>query len=460
MVWYEVKVMDGNKKKKKDNMRKEKDINIKKIDGTKDKKKKVKNKDVYLEEGIVSEDISLNKTKGSKRSTFNLVEVIIIMFITTLFGLLLGGFIAYVKLDERDVSCSAIRKDMVEFAGVYDDLLNEYYGEIDKEELMFSAIKGMISYLEDPYSSYIDSMDAELLDEELSGSFVGIGVEIVSVDDQLPVVIMVYENGPASKAGVEVGDVLYKVDGKDLTGFSVLEISSFIKTDEPGKSVAITVLRNGEEKSFDIVRDVIEIDSVFLSYDESEDSHVGIIAITSFAKNTVSQFREAYEEALNNGVTSLVIDLRNNSGGYLSSARDIADLFLDEGMIIYQKDTKGKIEVFKAESIKEIDMDVVILVNGATASASEVFTAALKENLNVPVVGVKTYGKGTIQKLHELSDGSYVKYTVQAWLTPNGNRIEKDGITPTVEVELSDAYYENSIAANDNQLQQALELLR
>ena len=189
MVWYEVKVMDGNKKKKKDNMRKEKDINIKKIDGTNDKKKKVKNKDVYLEEGIVSEDISLNKTKGSKRSTFNLVEVIIIMFITTLFGLLLGGFIAYVKLDERDVSCSAIRKDMVEFAGVYDDLLNEYYGEIDKEELMFSAIKGMISYLEDPYSSYIDSMDAELLDEELSGSFVGIGVEIVSVDDQLPVVI-------------------------------------------------------------------------------------------------------------------------------------------------------------------------------------------------------------------------------------------------------------------------------
>ena len=460
MVWYEVKAMDGNKKKKKDNMKKEKDINIKKIDGTNDKKKKVKNKDVYLEEGIVSEDISLNKTKGSKRSTFNLVEVIIIMFITTLFGLLLGGFIAYVKLDERDVSCSAIRKDMVEFAGVYDDLLNEYYGEIDKEELMSSAIKGMISYLEDPYSSYIDSMDAELLDEELSGSFVGIGVEIVSVDDQLPVVTMVYENGPASKAGVEVGDVLYKVDGKDLTGFSVLEISSFIKTDEPGKSVAITVLRNGEEKSFDIVRDVIEIDSVFLSYDESEDSHVGIIAITSFAKNTVSQFREAYEEALNNGVTSLVIDLRNNSGGYLSSARDIADLFLDEGMIIYQKDTKGKIEVFKAESIKEIDMDVVILVNGATASASEVFTAALKENLNVPVVGVKTYGKGTIQKLHELSDGSYVKYTVQAWLTPNGNRIEKDGITPTVEVELSDAYYENSIAANDNQLQQALELLR
>lgn len=418
-----------------------------------------KNVDSVSDNNIDIEDNSNGSSKGVTKFTFNILEVIIIMVITTLFGLLLGGLIAYVRMDSREVSCSAIRKDMVEFAGVYDDLLNEYYSDIDKDELMEQAIIGMLNYLKDPYSGYLSKENSKLLKENLDGFFIGIGVEIV-VSGDLPIVTRVYDDGPAFKAGIEAGDVLFKVDDKDLTGLSALDVSSLIKTDQRGAKINITILRNGDEKKFEIARDVIEIDSVSLSYvNEESDEKIAVISITNFAQNTFSQFKSIYEEALENGASSLIVDVRDNNGGYLSAANDIASLFLDKGAVVYQKDTKGKIEKFVSDSDREIVMDVVLLVNGSTASSSEVFVAALKENLDVSVVGVNTYGKGTVQKLHELSNGSYVKYTVQTWLTPNGNEINGIGIEPTLKVELSEDYYSNPTLSNDNQLQAAINLL-
>lgn len=407
----------------------------------------------------VDKVVAIGKEK-SQKSLFNLTEVIIIMVVTTLFGLLLGALIAFVRIDNREVSCSAIRKDMVEFAGVYDGLLNEYYGEIDKEKLMEAAIKGMLGYLGDPYSAYIDKDSAASLDDSLNGSFIGIGVEIVSIDGSLPTVVSVFDNSPASKAGILVGDVLTKVEGKDLTGLSGSDVASLIKTDKKGEKVKIAILRGEETKEVELAKDVIELKSVYGYQSAVGDEKVGVLSITTFAKNTPSQFKEEYEKLKKDGVTSLIIDVRNNSGGYLSSANTVASLFLNKGDVIYQKESDGEIEKFLSETGKEIDMPVVILTNVGTASAAEVFVAALKENLNVSVVGNRTYGKGTVQKMHSIaSTGAYVKYTVQVWLTPSGVSIDGVGIEPTVRVDLSEEFLNNPIVANDNQLQQALQLL-
>lgn len=421
-------------------------------------------KDVVLEKKINEEEKrEAPKKKGTPFSkyTFSFLEVVLIMLVTIVFGLILGSFATYLRLDDgKKTNCYGIRKDMTEFAGVYDDLINEYYGDIDEDDLLKAAVKGMVDSLGDPYSSFIDKDEALVFDEELNGSFVGIGVEIVSIEGSLPIINAVYDDSPASKANIMVGDIITKVDGKDINGLSPTEVGALIKAGDRGDKVVITVLRNDESIDIEIAKDVIELKSVSSKILEEDFGKVGLISISTFANNTYTQFKEEYELLSEAGVTSLVIDLRDNSGGYLSIAKDISSMFLDENDIIYKKDTKDDIMEFISETEKEIDVPFVLVVNSNTASAAEVMTAALKENLGIPVVGVKTYGKGTVQKLHHLSDGSYVKYTVQKWLTPSGNTIEGVGIEPTVKVTLSESYNENPTLENDTQLLKALELLK
>ena len=210
-------------------------------------------------------------------------------------------------------------------------------------------------------------------------------------------------------------------------------------------------MRYNIEKEFILKRKKIEIESVFVNYYNTGDNMIGIITISKFAKNSLSQFEKIYNEALDNNVDSLIIDVRNNNGGYLSVAKNISSLFLDKGSIVYQTIDNENIEVVKSEVDKKIDKDVVLLVNENTASAAEVFVSALKDNLDVYVVGAKTYGKGTIQKLVELFDDSYIKYTVQKLLTPKGNEINGVGILPDYVIDIDDE--------NDTQLSFALELL-
>lgn len=445
--------MSGNKKKKKN-----------------ENSKRIKKEDVKLEEAIVKEekikdddDVVIHEKKVSKnkkaKATFNLIEVIIIMVITILFGLLIGSFITYTKFDEdRDVSCSGIRKDMVEFAGVYDALLNEYYGEVNKEELLKAAINGMITQLNDPYSGYMEVEDAKLYDEELAGEFFGIGVEITLFEGGLPTITAVYEGSPASKAGLQLNDIFYKIDGHDLNGLTVTESSEFIKGKPKGSNVELVIIRDGEEKIVNIKTDRIEVDTVFGNTVVRDDEKIGIITIDTFAKNTYNQFKKIYNDMKDDGITGIIIDVRGNNGGYLSVAKEIASLFLDKDAVIYQKDTKGKIEKYLSETDKEIDLPVVLVTNECTASASEVLVAALNENLGSKIVGSTTYGKGTIQKLHALSNGAYVKYTVQTWLTPNGNKVDGVGIVPTYFVEVSQDCLNNPTFDNDNQMQEALNM--
>ena len=383
-------------------------------------------------------------------SNFNLLEVVIIMIMTSLFGILIGWFICYINNNDKSETFYN-QEDVNEIIKVYDNLVNEYYDDVDKNELIIGAISGMMNSLNDPYSVYIDPDYADTFNDELTGSFIGIGVEIVLYENSLPIVVNVLNDTPASSAGIMVNDLLYKINDKDISNFSIDDITSMIKEGNINEEVKITVLRDNIEKEFVLKRKKIEIESVFVNYYNTGDNMIGIITISKFAKNSLSQFEKIYNEALDNNVDSLIIDVRNNNGGYLSVAKNISSLFLDKGSIVYQTIDNENIEVVKSEVDKKIDKDVVLLVNENTASAAEVFVSALKDNLGVYVVGAKTYGKGTIQKLVELFDDSYIKYTVQKLLTPKGNEINGVGILPDYVIDIDDE--------NDTQLSFALELL-
>lgn len=428
------------------------DDKVKKKSIYKKKNQKEKKDDDFIEE--------VSDSKETSKTTFNLVEVIIIMVVTILFGLLIGSFISYSRFrDDRDVSCSAIRNDMVEFASIYDDLLNDYYGDVDKDELLEAAIEGMVNYLDDPYSAYIEKSDALEFSEELEGSFSGIGVEIKSFEGELPVVSKVFDDSPAFHAGIEVGDIFFEINDSSLEGLSVFEIADIIKVENAGNEMKLSVLRDDVEMNFMVSTALIEIESVSGFVESRDDKKIGVIEISTFAKNSYNQFVTVYESLESQDIDSLIIDVRGNTGGYLSVAKEIASLFLDKGAVIYQKDTDGNIEKIVSEKDKKINVPVLFIVDGGTASAAEVLVSALKENLGSIVLGVNTYGKGTIQKLHPLSNGAYVKYTAQIWLTSSGNKIEGLGITPDYIVEQNSGYYDFPSDENDSQLQEAYNIL-
>lgn len=403
---------------------------------------------------------SLKNVEGSSKATFNLVEVIIIMAVTILFGLLIGSFISYSRFNNnREVSCSMIRNDMIEFSSVYDDLLNDYYGDVNKEGLLESAIKGMVDYLDDPYSAYIDKTAALEFNEELEGAFLGIGIEIKSFDGELPVVNKVYDNSPAMKNGVEVGDVVFKINDSLLEELTVSEVSNIINESSLGNEIKLSILRDGVEMEFLLTISSIEVESVSGYIEKFGDRNIGVIKISTFAKNSYEQFDKVYKNLDNEELEYLIIDVRGNTGGYLSVAKNIASLFLDKGTVIYQRVTENNVEKVISEKDKKIDVPVLFIIDGSTASAAEVLVSALKENISSIVLGVKSYGKGTIQKLHPLSNGSYVKYTSQIWRTSSGVEIEGVGINPDYVVEQDLLYYEDPVVQNDRQLQEAYNIL-
>ena len=406
----------------------------------------------------VLNDECCNSKKTSIKSSFSTSEVIIVMFITIMFGLLIGGFIVFNKYGKNDKECS-LDGDLSEFASVYNDIINNYYDEVDNKTLINSAIQGMVNELDDPNSYYLDKKSNSEFEEELEGSFVGVGVEIFQSEGDYPTIASVFEDSPASDAGIKPGDKVLKARGVDFTGMVLDSVVSTIKNGKIGEKFKMTVDREGKEIELDITLGKVDFPSVYVTYVDKGESKIAVVNITKFALNTYSQFKKAYSEIKDNNATGMIIDVRGNIGGYLASAYSIASMFVDKDVVVYEEDTKGNIEKILSKSDKEIDMPVVMLVNEVSASASEVLTISLKENIGAKVVGTKTYGKGTVQRLQNLSDGSSIKYTIQKWLSPNGNSIDKVGITPDVEVKLDDKYFENPTSDNDNQLQKAIEVL-
>lgn len=396
------------------------------------------------------------KRQNFTKTKFNLTEVIIIMLITVICSITITIHVSFViNNTSKKIKTET---ELVEVINTYEDIVENYYKEVDKNELVDAAIEGMIDCLDDPYSDFYTFKEREEFDRELKGNYKGIGIEIVATNDKKITINKVFENGPSYKAGLKKGDVIIKINSKTVDGKTLTEVSEMINKSKQDK-VNIEILRDKEKNIYTVNKGSVDIPSVEYKIIEMNGKKIAKIDISTFASNTYVQFEKKYKEIKTKNIDRIVLDLRGNTGGYLTTATSILEMFLNKNDIMYQLDTKGKITKVKNKKEQVIKEKIVVLINNSSASASEILTSALKENLSCDIVGVKTYGKGKVQKTKRLSNGSMVKYTIQNWLTSKGEEIDGKGIEPTIKVELDKNYYKNPIDANDNQLQKALSVI-
>lgn len=366
------------------------------------------------------------------KRVFKLSEVIVIIVITALLSAVVTGFISYntlVKTKKVTYVNLTNDKDLKEFLEVYAELVTDYYKDINKKELLDSAINGMTNYLDENYTTHLSKTDTNNLMKSLSGQYQGIGIAISSD----LVISDVFESSPAKKAGLQKNDKLIKVNGEDLEGKTATEAASLIKNPK-NKSVLVTVLRNGKELEFTIELSNVNIPSVYGNV--VDNTKIGYIYIETFSNTTYSQFKDTLEGLEKEKITSLIIDVRGNGGGYLISAKQIASLFIEQGKVIYSLEDKNNKVDYKDETKESRSYPIVVLIDENSASASEILAAALIDSYGAKTIGVTSYGKGKVQQTKELKDGSLVKFTSAKWLRPNGTCIDEIGITPDIKVEL------------------------
>lgn len=373
---------------------------------------------------------------------------------TFLKGALAGALI--VLLAAGLASCGLLKSEESRKMELLESLIDRYYiGEADAEDLTEGVYKGYIEGLGDPYSAYYDEEETARMAESLSGEFGGVGA-LMSQDRETGVitVLQVYEDSPAQKAGMQDGDVLYKVDGEDVSGRELTEVVNLVKG-EKGTDVTLTLLRGdaGDEIELTVTRDTIEDQTV--TY-EMKEAGVGYIRVAEFDTVTYEQYKEALEDLEAQGMEKLVIDLRSNPGGNLETVCDMLDLMLPEGLIVYTEDKDGRREEYTSDAEHQFDKPLAVLVDGYSASASEIFAGAIQDYGLGQIVGTRSYGKGVVQSIFDLKDGTSVKLTIAEYFTPKGRSIDGEGITPDVEVEY---VYDEADPQADNQLEKALEVL-
>ncbi len=390
-----------------------------------------------------------------KKSGFNTIEVVIIMIISILFGGLLGSVLTYTK---GLISNERVPGELEELVSTYHTIQDNYYDKLDKKELLDSAIKGMVDYLDDPYSVYMDEDTSESFNETVNGEYTGIGAQVTQRDGK-SVVHSVFDNSPASKAGLKKDDIILEVAGKSVEGKSLSEITAILKGEKEGTKVKVKIERDGVTMNVTLSRGVVELPSVTQKVIEKNHKKVGVLTVDVFAANTYKQFKKELLDLEKKKMDSLIIDVRGNPGGHLTQVTKILSLFLNKKKILYNIENKGKVEPVYASSKESRKYDIIVLTNKSSASASEILAAAIKESYGGKTVGVTTYGKGTVQKAFALESGASIKYTTEKWLTPKGNSIDKKGVPADLVVELDDQYFTNPSDETDTQLQAALDLI-
>lgn len=354
---------------------------------------------------------------------YSVILIVITATFTTMFNLTFGNKVIISK--DLYTTYSKYNK----LLGLEDIIESDYYKEVSEEDLINGSIKGLFEGLEDPYSQYYTADEFQTLKEQTSGSFVGIGVYIgVNKENNKITIISPIEESPAAKAGIKSGDVVTKVNGNSVESKTVDEVIKEIKGKE-NTDVKLTVERENKELNFNITRQTIVTKSVS---NKVMDNNIGYLRITSFDENTYKEFEQNLSELKSKGIKGLVIDLRDNPGGLLDVCVDIADDLIGEGTIVYTKDNSGNKEYYKSDK-NELDMPMAVLINGGSASASEILTAALVDNGKAIAVGETSFGKGLVQSVKGLKDGTGYKLTTAQYFTPNGDYINKKGITPKIE---------------------------
>ena len=368
------------------------------------------------------------------------------------------GFAGYQKIMFPKGSALSDTKT-VQKLNYLESLINEEYLEENEEDSLREGLyAGLMSGLNDPYSTYYTAEQYKELNTSNEGSYVGIGAVLQKDKDGGAKIVQLYEGGSGEQAGLKKGDVLKAIDGEDVTEKETSDIASMIRESDKD-SVTLTIQRNEETKEIKVeIRDV-EIQTVS---HEMLDDETGYIRISEFSEVTSNQYKKAFEDLQDKGMKKLVVDLRDNPGGLLTAVCDVLRQILPEGLIVYTEDKNGKKEEEKCDGKSELAMPLAVLVNGGSASASEIFAGAVKDYGIGTIVGTTTYGKGVVQTIQPLSDGSAVKITIAKYFTPKGNDINKKGIAPDVEAELSEdsTDWTELTHEEDTQLQAALKEIR
>lgn len=406
----------------------------------------------------MDKDNMLFVPKRKKYSYFRTVDVIFLLFITCVVTLNMSYIISLVTEEKNNSSEENYSDELNKFINEYQRIVDNYYGDLDENKLIDAAINGLIDALPDDYSQTLDSSESNNYDTKLKGVYDGLGVEIVNDTDKNIFIYNIIEDSPAEEANLEVGDKLLMVNDFDLVGKTTTEFVNYVKSSNAEK-FNLVLDRNGERITTTVSKRQIILKSVSSEIIEKNDKKIGYLEVSIFAANTYSQFKENLNSLEKGNIDSLIIDVRGNGGGYLSAVTDMLSLFIDKSEVIYQTVQNDITTKIYSKQSGSRAYNIVVLIDGSSASASEIMAAALKEQCGAILVGKKTYGKGTVQELITLDDGVQYKYTTKKWLTPKGNWIDGKGLEPDYEVSLDETYIKDPSQANDAQLQKALEVL-
>ena len=398
--------------------------------------------------------------KEKKNKVYKIVMLVILsVFIT----FMITSISLYTYFTKNPISLSAKtnNKDISKKLNQYREIIDKYYlGDVDETKLEEGAIKGYIEGLDDPYTEYISKEDMDSYLDDTMGNFVGIGIYMIKNTkyDKIQVLSTI-KGSPAEEAGIQSGDLIVSVDGVEYKADDMTAVSNKIKGEEETK-VTVELLRGSENIKYELTRSKVKVNQVEGKVISND---IGYIKFTSFDETTAEDFKKQYQELAKKNIKSLIIDLRNNGGGIVDQALEIADYIADkDSVLLYEVDKNSKETVRKAKTDPIINMPIVILTNENTASASEILAGALKDLGKAKTVGTTTYGKGVIQQILKLNDGSGLKITIEEYQTPNKNKINKVGIEPDEKVELPDSV--ESIftikESEDTQLQKAIDMLK
>ena len=397
------------------------------------------------------------KEKGSiKTKKDNNSKQIVKYVLVLLVGLLLGTSCTFFLSSNKTINIIKTNRTNSLFDSVYDTyeaIKNNYYKDVDDKVLINGAVKGMMDSLGDEHSIFFNEEEKTSFEDELAGSYYGIGAEIKQINEEDVIINKIFDGSPAELAGLKTGDIFEKIDGESVKGLSVYDIASNLKSKK--KSTAeIVVKRDGEEITIKVEKGNVDLLSVS---SEMLDDKIGYISVSIFGEKTSDQFIKALDKLEKDDMKSLIIDLRGNAGGYLTTVTKMLSEFVDKDTVIYQMKTKKGTMKYYSTSDKTKKYKVVVLVDESSASASEIMASALKEQYGATLVGKKTFGKGTVQETLGLNNNTLIKYTVEEWLTSKGESINGKGIMPDVEVDLSEEFLNSGTMENDNQLQKAIE---
>ncbi len=387
---------------------------------------------------------------------FTIKEVLIIVILSSFFMFFLGGISIYRHLGGINYTLLGNDKELKKFISTYDNLLNNYYGNFDKSTLISGAINGMYASLDDPYTTYLDANNTENINNTLNGQYIGIGIILEDSDNGVQIKDVV-KDSPALKAGLIPGDIIIKLNNMDVSSLYSIDISEMIKATTG--DIKLEIIRNKDIKKVTLRKEDLAVPIVKKELITYKEKFIGYISLEIFNDTADIQFEDAIFDLEKNNIESLIIDLRDNTGGYLEVTKNIAELFLKKGKIIYTLvNNKEKVKIADITN-ESRNYKIVVLVNSNTASSAEILAASLKYSYGAIIIGNKTYGKGKVQKKTDLIDGTSIKYTIAKWLMPNGKCIDGVGIIPDFEVTFDKDTIVKDDIFSDNQILYALDIL-